>query len=183
MILCKEEHAKKIDSSIFPGNQGGPLMHVVAGKAVAFLEALKPEFREYQKRIVVNAAALAKGLMEEGFRLVSGGTENHLMLLDLRDTEVTGKKAQEVLDQARITTNRNTVPFDPRSPFVTSGVRIGTPAVTTRGMKEGEMRKIASFIARSLAAPDDAASLAAVAGDVEALCRRFPIYPARHYAD
>jgi glycine hydroxymethyltransferase len=182
MILCKAEHAKKIDSSIFPGNQGGPLMHVVAGKAVAFLEALRPEFKAYQQGIVTNAAALAKGLLDEGFRLVSGGTDNHLMLLDLRDTELTGKKAQESLDLARITTNRNTVPFDPRSPFVTSGVRIGTPAVTTRGMKEGEMREIAGFIARSLAAPDDAAVLAAVAHDVETLCRRFPIYPDRGYA-
>jgi glycine hydroxymethyltransferase len=149
---------------------------------VAFLEALRPEFKAYQQGIVTNAAALAKGLLDEGFRLVSGGTDNHLMLLDLRDTELTGKKAQESLDLARITTNRNTVPFDPRSPFVTSGVRIGTPAVTTRGMKEGEMREIAGFIARSLAAPDDAAVLAAVAHDVETLCRRFPIYPDRGYA-
>ena len=182
MILCKADHAKKIDSSIFPGNQGGPLMHVVAGKAVAFLEALRPEFKTYQQGIVTNAAALAKALLDEGFRLVSGGTDNHLMLLDLRDTELTGKKAQECLDLARITTNRNTVPFDPRSPFVTSGVRIGTPAVTTRGMKEAEMKQIAGFIGRSLAAPDDAAVLAGVAKDVEALCRRFPIYPARGYA-
>jgi glycine hydroxymethyltransferase len=182
MIMCKADHAKKIDSSIFPGNQGGPLMHVIAGKAVAFLEALRPEFRAYQQGIVDNAAALAKGLLDNGFRLVSGGTDNHLMLLDLRDTELTGKKAQESLDQARITTNRNTVPFDPRSPFVTSGVRIGTPAVTTRGMKEAEMGEIAGFIARSLAAPDDAGVLAGVAHDVETLCRRFPIYPARGYA-
>ncbi len=182
LIMCKEDHAKKIDSSIFPGNQGGPLMHVIAGKAVAFHEALQPAFREYQKAIVENAKALAAGLLAEGFRLVSGGTENHLMLLDLRDTEVTGKKAQECLDQARITTNRNTVPFDPRSPFVTSGVRIGTPAVTTRGMKTPEMREIAGLIARSLAAPDDTASLAAIAREVETLCRRFPIYPARGYA-
>src|SRR5205085_4257764 len=166
------DHAKKIDSSIFPGNQGGPLMHVVAGKAVAFLEALRPEFRAYQASIVENAAALAAGLIDEGFRLVSGGTDNHLMLIDFRDTEITGKKAQESLDLARITTNRNTVPFDPRSPFVTSGVRIGTPAVTTRGMGKSEMREIARFIARGLASPDDAAALAAVAGDVEALCRR-----------
>jgi glycine hydroxymethyltransferase len=182
MILCKAEHAKKIDSSIFPGNQGGPLMHVVAGKAVAFLEALRPEFKSYQKSIIENAAALAQALLAEGFRLVSGGTDNHLMLLDLRDTELTGKKAQECLDLARITTNRNTVPFDPRSPFVTSGVRIGTPAVTTRGMKEADMGRIAAFIARALAAPDDAAVLAGVAADVESLCRRFPIYPARGYA-
>ena len=182
LILCKAEHAKKIDSSIFPGNQGGPLMHVVAGKAVAFHEALQPAFRDYQKQIVTNAATLATALLEEGFRLVSGGTDNHLMLIDLRDTELTGKKAQESLDVARITTNRNTVPFDPRSPFVTSGVRIGTPAVTTRGMKENEMREIGRLIARSLAAPDDQEALTAVARDVEALCRRFPIYPDRQYA-
>jgi len=182
MILCKQDHAKKIDSSIFPGNQGGPLMHVIAGKAVAFLEALRPEFRSYQEGVINNAAALARGLLDAGFRLVSGGTDNHLMLLDLRMAELTGKKAQESLDEARITTNRNTVPFDPRSPFVTSGVRLGTPAVTTRGMKEADMREIAGFIARALAAPDDAASLKAVAGDVESLCRRFPIYPARGYA-
>jgi glycine hydroxymethyltransferase len=182
MILCKAEHAKKIDSSIFPGNQGGPLMHVIAGKAVAFLEALRPEFRTYQKNIVENAGTLAQALMDAGFRLVSGGTDNHLMLIDFRDTEITGKKAQESLDLARITTNRNTVPFDPRSPFVTSGVRIGTPAVTTRGMGQSEMREIAGFIARGLASPDDAASLAGVARDVEALCRRFPIYPGRNYA-
>jgi len=182
MILCKQDHAKKIDSSIFPGNQGGPLMHVIAGKAVAFLEALRPEFRSYQEGVINNAAALARGLLDAGFRLVSGGTDNHLMLLDLRTAELTGKKAQESLDEARITTNRNTVPFDPRSPFVTSGVRLGTPAVTTRGMKEADMREIAGFIARALAAPDDAASLKAVAGDVESLCRRFPIYPARGYA-
>ena len=182
LILCKAEHAKKIDSSIFPGNQGGPLMHVVAGKAVAFQEAIGDGFRAYQQQIVRNAASLATALQGEGFRLVSGGTENHLMLLDLREGELTGKKAQESLDHARITTNRNSVPFDPRSPFVTSGVRIGTPAVTTRGMKEAEMASIASFIARTLRAPDDAAVLSAVAGEVEALCRRFPIYPQRGYA-
>lgn len=182
LIMCKAEHAKKIDSSIFPGNQGGPLMHVIAGKAVAFLEALRPEFRNYQQAVVDNAAALAAGLMGAGFNLVSGGTENHLMLLDLRDGELTGKKAQECLDLARITTNRNTVPFDPRSPFVTSGVRIGTPAVTTRGMRAAEMSQIAGFIARALAAPDDAATLSGVAADVEALCRRFPIYPDRAFA-
>ena len=182
MIMCRAEYAKKIDSSIFPGNQGGPLMHVIAGKAVAFLEALRPEFNTYQKQIVDNAAALAEGLIEQGFRLVSGGTENHLLLLDLREGELTGKKAQESLDHARITTNRNTVPFDPRSPFVTSGVRLGSPAVTTRGMKQAEMKEIAGFIARALATPDDAEALAAVASDVESLCRRFPIYPARKFA-
>ena len=182
LILCKAEHAKKLDSAIFPGNQGGPLMHVIAGKAVAFLEALTPGFHAYQKNIVTNAAALAAGLLEAGFRLISGGTDNHLMLIDLREGELTGKKAQESLDVARITTNRNTVPFEPRSPFVTSGLRLGTPAVTTRGMGTTEMAQIASLIARALAAPDDTAALKGVAGDVEALCRRFPIYPERGFA-
>ncbi len=182
LILCKAEHARKLDSAIFPGNQGGPLMHVIAGKAVAFLEALTPGFQAYQKNIVTNAAALAGGLLEAGFRLISGGTDNHLMLIDLREGELTGKKAQESLDVARITTNRNTVPFEPRSPFVTSGLRLGTPAVTTRGMGTTEMGQIARLIARALAAPDDTVVLKGVAADVEALCRRFPIYPERGFA-
>src|SRR5229473_619566 len=139
MIMCRRDLAKSVDSSVFPGNQGGPLMHVIAAKAVAFKEALAPEFKTYQAQIVTNAKALAAGLLKHGFRLVSGGTDNHLMLLDLRETELTGKVAQETLDRARITVNKNAIPFDPRSPFVTSGVRIGTPAVTSRGMKEGEM--------------------------------------------
>ncbi|MBI5506380.1 MAG: serine hydroxymethyltransferase [Deltaproteobacteria bacterium] len=183
LILCKSEYAKKIDSSIFPGNQGGPLMHVIAAKAVALLEASQPAFRDYAKNIVENAAAMAAGLLEEGFRLVSGGTDNHMMLLDLRDSEMTGKKAQETLDLAHMTTNRNSVPFDTRSPFVTSGLRLGTPAVTTRGLGKTEMRQIAAWIGRALAAPDDAESLARIAGEIEALCRAFPIYPARGYAD
>jgi len=183
LIMCKAEYAKKIDSSIFPGNQGGPLMHVIAAKAVAFQEALQPSFRTYQKRIIENAAAMAAGLLEEGFRLVSGGTDNHLMLLDLRDSEMTGKKAQETLDLAHITANRNTVPFDTRSPFVTSGLRLGTPAVTTRGLGTKEMRQIAAWIARALAAPDDAASLQKIAAEIETLCRAYPLYPERGYAD
>jgi glycine hydroxymethyltransferase len=175
MIMTKAEFARSIDSSIFPGNQGGPLMHVIAAKAVAFGEALTPAFRAYQEQIVRNAKALADALTEKGFRLVSGGTDNHLMLMDLRQTELTGKLAQETLEQAHITVNKNTVPFETRSPFVTSGVRIGTPAVTTRGMKEPEMRAIADLIARALAAVGDAPRIAAVADDVVDLCRRFPL--------
>ncbi len=175
MILCKDAYAKSLNSSVFPGNQGGPLMHVIAAKAVALKEAAAPEFRAYQEQIVRNAKALAAGLMEHGFRLVSGGTDNHLMLLDLRTTEITGKLAQETLEAANITVNRNTVPFETRSPFVTSGVRIGTPAVTTRGMKESEMTVIAGFIARALGHVGDDKGLASVKADVVELCRKFPI--------
>jgi glycine hydroxymethyltransferase len=175
MILCQEAHAKSLNSSVFPGNQGGPLMHVIAAKAVALHEATRPEWRSYQQQIVDNARALAAGLTEKGFRLVSGGTDNHLMLIDLRNTELTGKLAQETLEAAHITVNRNTVPFETRSPFVTSGVRIGTPAVTTRGMREPEMGVIAELIARALQRVGDAKGLASVADDVVALCRRFPI--------
>jgi len=175
MVLCRKAFAKSLNSSVFPGNQGGPLMHVIAAKAVAFQEAATPEFRAYQQQIVRNAAALAAGLTAQGFRLVSGGTDNHLMLLDLRTTEITGKLAQETLEAANITVNRNTVPFETRSPFVTSGVRIGTPAVTSRGMREAEMTDIAGFIARALAHVGDASGLAAVRDDVISLCRRFPI--------
>ncbi len=175
MILCKEAYAKSINSSVFPGNQGGPLMHVIAAKAVAFQEAATPAFREYQKQIVRNAAALAAGLMKRGFQLVSGGTENHLMLIDLRATDLTGKVAEQALDKAHITVNKNTVPFETRSPFITSGIRIGTPAVTTRGMREAEMETIADLIGRALAAVDDETKLAGVAADVIELCRRFPL--------
>jgi len=178
MVMCREAFAKSLNSSVFPGNQGGPLMHVIAAKAVAFKEALAPEFTVYQQQIVRNAKALAAGLMAKGFRLVSGGTDNHLMMLDLRNTELTGKVAQETLDRAHITVNKNTVPFETRSPFVTSGVRIGTPAVTTRGMKEPEMQVIADLIARALAAVGNDAALAGVADDVVALCRKFPIFGA-----
>ena len=175
MILCQAAHAKSLNSSVFPGNQGGPLMHVIAAKAVALHEAAQPGFRAYQEQIVRNARALAAGLVEKGFRLVSGGTDNHLMLIDLRNTELTGKLAQETLEAARITVNRNTVPFETRSPFVTSGVRIGTPAVTTRGMREAEMRLIADLIARALQRVGDAKGLASIADDVVDLCRKFPI--------
>jgi glycine hydroxymethyltransferase len=175
MILCKEPFAKNLNSSVFPGNQGGPLMHVIAAKAVALEEATRPEWGTYQRQIVANARALAAGLTDNGFRLVSGGTDNHLMLLDLRNAELTGKLAQETLETAHITVNRNTVPFETRSPFVTSGVRIGTPAVTTRGMREAEMRTIADLIGRALQRVGDDKALASIRDDVIALCRKFPI--------
>jgi len=175
MVMCRAAYAKSINSSVFPGNQGGPLMHIIAAKAVAFKEALAPEFKAYQQQIVRNAQALAAALTKKGFRLVSGGTDNHLLLLDLRNSELTGKVAQETLDRAHITVNKNTVPFETRSPFVTSGVRIGTPAVTTRGMKEPEMEAIADLIARALQAVGDEAAVRSVADDVVSLCRKFPI--------
>jgi glycine hydroxymethyltransferase len=177
-ILSKAEHAAAIDKAVFPGWQGGPLEHVIAGKAVAFFEAAQPSFREYAQQVVVNASALAGALVNEGFRLVSGGTDIHLMVVDLRafDAELSGKVAQSVLDEAGITLNKNTIPDDPRSPFVTSGVRIGTPSVTTQGMKEPEMTVIAQLIARALRHRDDAAELAAVRADVRSLCARFPVY-------
>jgi glycine hydroxymethyltransferase len=179
MVLCKAEHAKVVDSRVFPGMQGGPLMHVIAAKAVALKEALSPEFKIYQQQIVKNAQTLAKALMHGGFRLTSDGTDNHLMLVDLRKSELTGKVAQETLDKARITVNRNAVPFDTRSPFVTSGVRIGTPAVTARGMKEAEMELIGDFISRALNQGADNAALQEIAGEVGSLCKQFPVYPHR----
>jgi glycine hydroxymethyltransferase len=179
LVLCKAAHAKTVDSRVFPGMQGGPLMHVIAAKAVALKEALSPEFKIYQQQIVKNARALAQALIAKGFRLISDGTDNHLMLIDLRSSELTGKVAQEALDKARITVNRNAVPFDTRSPFVTSGIRIGTPAVTTRGLKEAEMAIIADLIARALGHVNDEAALRAVAAEVGELCKRFPVYPNR----
>jgi glycine hydroxymethyltransferase len=178
MILCKADFAAAIDRSLFPGLQGGPLEHVIAAKAVAFAEAAQPSFREYTRQIVANAQALARALAERGFRLVSGGTDNHLMLVDLRayDPELTGKQAQETLDRAGITLNRNTIPDDPRPPFVTSGLRIGTPAVTTAGMKEPEMVEIAALIDRALAGSGDDGALDAVRDDVAVLCSKFPPY-------
>jgi glycine hydroxymethyltransferase len=177
-ILARADLAQKIDKAIFPGLQGGPLEHVIAAKAVAFREAMHPSFHEYAHQIVRNAAALASTLAAEGFRLVSGGTDNHLLLVDLRtfDAELTGKEAQAVLDEAGITLNKNTVPDDPRSPFVASGVRIGTPAVTTQGMTEGEMAQIGGMIARALRHREDAAELAAVRAEVAELCARFTVY-------
>jgi glycine hydroxymethyltransferase len=176
MVLFREQYAKSINSSVFPGNQGGPLMHIIAAKAVALHEAASPAFRDYQRQIVANAAALADALVRRGFRLLSGGTDNHLMMLDLRGTEITGKLAEEALDKARITVNKNTVPNDPRSPFVTSGVRIGTPAVTSRGMREPEMDTIAELIRCGFERVGDDAALARLGEDVRALCARFPIY-------
>jgi glycine hydroxymethyltransferase len=179
MILTRAEHAKTIDGKVFPGLQGGPLMHVIAAKAVALKEALAPEFKTYQEQIIRNAKALAAALAGRGFRLVSGGTDNHLMLVDLRATSLTGKVAQETLDHARITVNKNTVPFETRSPFVTSGIRIGTPAVTSRGMKEPEMAVIADLIARALNHIGEESALRSIAEDVRELCNRFPVYPHR----
>lgn len=176
MILCSEENAKKVNSRIFPGIQGGPLEHVIAAKAVAFGEALKPEFKTYAKQIVANAKALADSLLQEGFDLVTGGTDNHLMLLDLSNREITGKDAEIALDHAGITVNKNTVPNEKRSPFVTSGVRIGTPALTTRGMKETEMKQIGTWITAVLNNHQDSATLKKVRTEIHGLCERFPIY-------
>lgn len=175
MILCRAEYAQAIDKAVFPGLQGGPLMHVIAAKAVCFKEALQPQFKEYQAQIRRNARALAEGLARHGFRLVSGGTDNHLMLIDLRPQKLTGRKAQVVLDSVNITVNRNMIPFDPEKPFVTSGIRLGTPAVTTRGMTEPEMERIAELIARTLEATEDEARLNAIRQEVLALCDQFPV--------
>jgi len=179
MILCREEFAKAVNSQIFPGIQGGPLMHVIAAKAVAFKEALAPEFKSYQGQIVKNAATLAEALVKRGFKLVSGGTDNHLMLVDFTGTELTGKVAEEALDKAGITVNKNTVPNETRSPFVTSGIRIGTPAATSHGLKEAEMEQVAGFIAAALADPANEANLAEVKGKVNGLMRKFPLYADR----
>lgn len=181
-ILCKAEHAQAIDKAVFPGSQGGPLENHIAAKAVAFREALDPSFKDYAQQVVRNASALAEALAKHGFRLVSGGTDNHLMVVDLRpfDADCTGKEAQLVLDQAGITLNKNTVPNDPRSPFVTSGVRVGTPAVTTQGMKEPEMSEIAALIAETLRNRNDVSAVADIRQRVAALCGRFPVYPASH---
>jgi glycine hydroxymethyltransferase len=179
LILCDQEFQKKIDSAIFPGSQGGPLEHVIAGKAVAFREALRPEFGDYCRQIVANARALAEEVAKAGFRIVAGGTDNHLFLLSLVERDTTGKAAQIALERAGITANKNMVPFDPRKPMVTSGVRIGTPAVTTRGMREAEMAEIADLIARVLENPGDVERLDETRGEVEALCRRFPLYERR----
>lgn len=176
MILCDETYAKEIDKTVFPGIQGGPLMHVIAAKAVCFGEALQPEFRTYQHQIKLNAKALADAMIREGFRIVSGGTDSHLMLVDLRPFGVTGKIAQNVLDSVNITTNKNAIPFDPEKPFVASGLRLGTPAVTTRGMGIQEMAIIASLIARALKGRESESELDAVKRDVLALTSRFPIH-------
>ena len=179
LIMCQAPYAKILNSRVFPGMQGGPLMHIIAAKAVALKEALSPEFADYQRRILKNAQAMAAQLMDEGFRLVSGGTDNHLMLVDLTSKGVTGKDAQEALDRASITVNKNGIPFDTQGPMVTSGIRIGTPALTTRGMEEGEMRLIASLIADVIRNISDEQKIQAVAGKVKELCARFPLYAAR----
>ncbi|WMM88901.1 serine hydroxymethyltransferase [Heyndrickxia coagulans] len=176
MILCKSEFAKKVDKSIFPGIQGGPLMHVIAAKAVAFGEALTDGFKIYSQKVVDNAKRLAEGLQKEGFDLVSGGTDNHLILIDLRSFGITGKDAEKVLDDIGITANKNTIPYDPESPFVTSGLRIGTPAVTTRGFGLEEMDEVASIIGSALKNPDNEAVLKEAAGRVKHLTERFPLY-------
>ena len=177
LILCKEKYAKQIDKAIFPGVQGGPLMHVIAAKAVALGEALKPEFKEYAKQIIANCQALAEGLIAEGFRLVSGGTDNHLLLVDVRGQKMTGKTAEHLLDEVGVTCNKNTIPFDPESPFVTSGIRLGTAAVTTRGFKEADMKEVAVIIGLVLNNPEDAEKQAEAAQRVAALCAKYPMYP------
>ncbi len=179
MILCDEEYTKPINMAVFPGGQGGPLMHVIAAKAVAFKEVLQPDFKTYAQQIVKNAQALAKGLSDRGFKIVSGGTDNHVFLLSLVGKEITGKLGQNCLEAAGITANKNMVPFDPRKPFVTSGVRFGTPALTTRGMNEAEMELIAGFIARALDNPEDTDLLASIRSDVRGLCEKFPMYTDR----
>ncbi|MDO8730849.1 MAG: serine hydroxymethyltransferase [Candidatus Omnitrophota bacterium] len=177
MVLCRKDFAKKLDSQIFPGLQGGPLMHVIAGKAVALKEAATPEFKTYMQQVVKNARAMAAALQQKGWRIVSGGTDNHLMLVDLACKNLTGKDASAALDKARITVNKNAIPFDPTSPMVSGGIRIGTPAVTTRGMKEAEMQLIAGFIDRVMNAMTDAAVAEQVGRDVAALAEKFPLYP------
>jgi glycine hydroxymethyltransferase len=177
LVLCRAPFAKDIDRAVFPGVQGGPLMHVIAAKAVCFKEALTPGFRTYQQQIVKNARQLASGLADAGFRLVSGGTDNHLMLVDVFSKGLTGKVAEAALGRAGITVNKNAIPFDTQKPMTASGIRIGTPAVTTRGMREPEMDAIAGLISRVLAAPDDEANAAGVRVDVETLCQKFPLYP------
>ena len=179
MVFCKEKYKKELDRMVMPGIQGGPLMHIIAAKAVALKEALQPEFKEYQKQIVANAKAMAQEFIKLGYHVVSGGTDTHLMLLSFVGKGLTGKQVQEALDLASITTNKNTVPFDPQPPLVTSGIRIGTPAVTTRGMKEAEMRHIADLIHKVISNLDNTTIIAEVKSDVERLCMRFPQYQER----
>jgi glycine hydroxymethyltransferase len=177
LVLCRAQYAKDLDRTVFPGIQGGPLMHVIAGKAVCLKEALEPDFVEYQRQIVANARRLAENLAAAGFRLVSGGTDNHLMLVDVFSKGLTGKVAEAALGKAGITVNKNAIPFDQNPPMVASGIRIGTPAVTSRGMREPEMDVMAGLIARALQTPEDDTALASVRSEVEALCRKFPLYP------
>jgi glycine hydroxymethyltransferase len=177
MVLCRAQYAKDLDRALFPGVQGGPLMHIIAAKAVCFKEAMEPGFVDYQRQIVANAQRLARGLSSAGFRLVSGGTDNHLMLVDVFSKGLTGKVAEAALGKAGITVNKNAIPFDQNPPMVASGIRIGTPAVTSRGMREAEMDVIADYIARALASPDDDRVLGSIRVEVEGLCRKFPLYP------
>jgi len=177
-VMCRKEFAKKVDMEVFPGLQGGPLMHVIAAKAVCFKEALQPEFKVYQKQILKNSKTFAAEFAKLGYRIVAGGTDNHLFLLDLTNKNITGKEAATVLDRANITVNKNLIPYDTKSPFVTSGVRIGTPAITTRGMKEAEMRKVARLIDRVISDPQNESNINAVKGDVKDLVKKFPLYKA-----
>ena len=179
LILCREQYAKDVDKALFPGVQGGPLMHIIAAKAVCFKEAMEPSFNQYQRQILANAQALARSLTSNGYRLVSGGTDNHLMLVDVFSKGVTGKVAEAALGKAGITVNKNAIPFDQNPPMVASGIRVGTPAVTTRGMREAEMEQIGALMARVLAAPDDGRVIDMVKTEVEQLCRRFPLYGER----
>ncbi len=177
MVLCREKYQKDLDRVVFPGVQGGPLMHIIAAKAVCFKEAMEPAFVEYQRQIVANAKRLATALSSAGFRLVSGGTDNHLMLVDVFSKGITGKVAEAALGKAGITVNKNAIPFDQNPPMVASGIRVGTPAITSRGMREPDMDRVAEFIATALASPDDDTVLGRIKGEVEALCRKFPLYP------
>jgi glycine hydroxymethyltransferase len=177
LVLCREKYAKDLDRSVFPGVQGGPLMHIVAAKAVCFKEAMEPAFGEYQREIAANAKRLAAAISSHGFRLVSGGTDNHLILIDVFSKGITGKVAEAALGKAAITVNKNAIPFDKNPPMTASGIRVGTPAVTTRGMGEAEMDHIGELIARVLASPEDDRVASMVKADVERLCRKFPLYP------
>src|SRR5438552_1609625 len=177
MILCTQQYAKDIDKAVFPGLQGGPLVHIIAAKAVCFKEAAEPAFADYQKQILANAKALAGALSSAGFRLVSGGTDNHLILVDVFSKGITGKLAEASLGKAGITVNKNAIPFDQNPPLVASGIRVGTPAVTTRGMREADMDIVGDLITRALKSPEDDRALATIRSEVEALCRKFPLYP------
>jgi glycine hydroxymethyltransferase len=179
MIMCQAPFAKEVDRLVFPGVQGGPLMHVIAAKAVAFKEALTPAFKTYQQQILANAQVLAQTLQEEGWRLVSGGTDNHLILIDVFSKGLTGSAAEAALEKAGITANKNTIPYDTQKPMIASGIRLGTPALTTRGMKQAEMEQVGRLIARALAGAGDETELAGVRGDVAKLCDRFPLYQSR----
>jgi glycine hydroxymethyltransferase len=175
--MCREQYAKDLDRALFPGVQGGPLMHIIAAKAVCFKEAMQPSFADYARQIVANAARLASSISSHGFRVVSGGTDNHLMLVDVFSKGLTGKVAEAALGKAGITVNKNAIPFDQNPPMVASGIRVGTPAITTRGMREPEMDQIGDLIARVLASPEDGGALGMVKDEVERLCRKFPLYP------